>query len=112
MQRKKHWNLTFGICVIMQEPTTPDPTIAITTPSLLPTAIHLWTCEEVFHHFHKLFPIQAHVFLDHYIDGFALLLMERSDVFELHLPIGVAIRMHDHIKRIQAFVKEGGIAEL
>lgn len=100
------WNF-----VIMQEPTTPDPTKTITAPHLLPNAIDLWTCEEVFHHFLKLFPIQAHVFLDHYIDGFALLLMERSDVFELHLPIGVAIRMNDHIKRIQKFVKDGGNTE-
>ena len=96
----------------MQEPTATDPTITISTPQSLPTAIDLWTCEEIFQHFHKLFPIQAHVFLDHYIDGFALLLMERSDVFELHLPIGVAIRMHHHIQQIQKLVKDGGFPEL
>lgn len=62
-----------------------------------------WTCEQVFGYFHVFFPDKAHVFKEQNIDGAALLLMNRSDLFnsKFNLSVGTILKMYRHVVSFQ-----------
>lgn len=62
-----------------------------------------WSCDKVFKYIEKYFPREAHIFLEHEIDGASLLLMKRSDVIRgLSLKLGPALRLYSFIVRLQS----------
>jgi len=70
-----------------------------------------WTCEDVATYFEKLgFQPQASVFLKEEIDGRTLLLLRRSDVVSgLSLKLGPALKIFDHISKLQSCCAAGHI---
>uniref|UniRef100_A0A0K2V691 Atherinlike [Aplysia californica] n=1 Tax=Lepeophtheirus salmonis TaxID=72036 RepID=A0A0K2V691_LEPSM len=66
--------------------------------------VSYWDPKQVEDHFIRMgfSPEQAHVFLDQEIDGKSLLLLQRSDVTSsLGLKLGPALKLFNHIKKLQ-----------
>ncbi|XP_050024150.1 histone acetyltransferase KAT6B-like isoform X1 [Dermacentor andersoni] len=77
-------------------------------PDVVPDAKD-WSVEEVEKFFvHIGFPEQAVAFRDQEIDGRSLLLLKRSDVLTgLSLKLGPALKIYNHIKRLQTGLPNG-----
>ncbi|XP_075731725.1 histone acetyltransferase KAT6B-like isoform X1 [Rhipicephalus microplus] len=77
-------------------------------PDVVPDAKD-WSVEEVEKFFvHIGFPEQAVAFRDQEIDGRSLLLLKRSDVLTgLSLKLGPALKIYNHIKRLQTGLSNG-----
>lgn len=77
-------------------------------PNVVPDAKD-WSVEEVEKFFvHIGFPEQAVAFRDQEIDGRSLLLLKRSDVLTgLSLKLGPALKIYNHIKRLQTGLSNG-----
>lgn len=77
-------------------------------PDIVPDAKG-WSIDEVERFLvHVGFPDQATAFRDQEIDGRSLLLMKRSDVLTgLSLKLGPALKIYNHIKRLQTGLPNG-----
>ncbi|KAL7307125.1 hypothetical protein TKK_0000852 [Trichogramma kaykai] len=75
------------------------------TPKIDPNIpdVSKWKVDEIYHFFFRHFPLHAHVFKDHEIDGPALLLLERKKILEnLNLRLGPALKIYKQIVLLQA----------